>query len=192
MAHDPKRYLTPEERVVLGVRRHFAVLIPEALLAVGAIVAALLVGTLTSPDEGSTFIDSVFGVIAVAAVVRLGWKVWLWWEDRVFVSDQRIFEVSGVLTRRVASMPLLRVTDLTYERSLYGRILGYGDLIVESAGQDQALKTIRRLPHPDDFYRTITSLVIGRLPSPVPDDETIFTGGPDDPDDTGPLPRITI
>jgi len=192
MAQDATRYLTPEERVILEVRRHYAVLIPESFLAIGVLAAALFIGTVTSPGDGGTFLDTLFGALSVLVVARLGWKIWQWWEDRVIVTDQRIFEVSGVITRRVASMPLTRVTDMTYQRSLFGRLLGYGDIIVESAGQEQSLKSIDRLPKPDDFYRTITSLVIAKMPSSVPDDGTIFSGGPDDPEDTGPLPRITI
>jgi len=192
MAHGPDRYLTTEERVILEVRRHYAVLFPESLLTIGVLAGALVLGTLVSPGNGSTGPDRLFGAIAIFVVLRLGWKVWQWWEDRVFVTDQRIFEVSGVLTRKVASMPLMRVTDMTYQRSLLGRMLGYGDIIVESAGHEQSLKSIERLPRPDDFYRTITSLVIAKMPSIAPDDETIFSGGPSDPDDTGPLPRISL
>jgi hypothetical protein len=192
MAHGPDRYLTPEERVILEVRKHYAALVPEAILTVAVLGAAVAIGTVMSPGDGNTFLDRLFGALSVLVVARLGWKAWEWWEDRVFVTDQRIFEVSGVLTRKVASMPLMRVTDMTYQRSLLGRMLGYGDIIVESAGQEQSLKSIRRLPRPDDFYRTITALVIAKMPSVVPDDETIFSGGPADPDDTGPLPRISI
>ncbi len=85
-------------------------------------------------------------------------------------------------------MPLTRVTDMTYRRSIAGRLLGYGDLIVESAGQDQALSRIERIPHPDHFYRTITSLVTAGLPSMMPDDGA----GPADEEDTGPLPQVVV
>ena len=114
----------------------------------------------------------------------------------IVVTDQRIFEVSGVLTRKVASMPLTRVTDMTYRRSLLGRLLGYGDLIVESAGQDQALSHIDHLPDPDGFYRTITSLVTAGIPSLLPEDEDQELWLPydrsSDEDDTGPLPRVIV
>ena len=192
MAHSPTRYLTPEERIILEVRRHYAVLIPESFLTVAVLAGSLALGTVLSPGDGSTGLDKLFGALSVLIVLRLGWKVWQWWEDRVFVTDQRIFEVSGVLTRKVASMPLMRVTDMTYQRSLLGRLLGYGGIIVESAGHEQSLKSIEGLPRPDDFYRTLTSLVIAKMPAIAPDDETIFSGGPSDPDDTGPLPRISI
>ena len=148
------------------------------------------IGWITSPSSGSELIDRTLGVIALFFVARAGWRAWQWSVDRIVVTDQRIFEVSGVLTRKVASMPLTRVTDMTYRRSLLGRILGYGDLIVESAGQDQALSRIERLPHPDDFYRTITSLITAGIPSLLPEgeDHLILPGD----EDTGPLPRVIV
>ena len=103
--------------------------------------------------------------------------------------EDGIFEVSGLLSRKVASMPLTRVTDMTYRRSLLGRLLGYGDLIVESAGQDQALTTINFLPNPDEFYRTVTALVGGVMARPDP--ETVHEASWDD-EDTGPLPRVIV
>ena len=164
------------------------VLARPLLAAIAAIFVAATLGWFTSPSSGSDKVDLVAGLIALFFAGRLGWKTWHWYSDRFVVTDQRIFEVSGVLTRKVASMPLTRVTDMTYRRSLLGRMLGYGDLIVESAGQDQALSRIEKLPRPDDFYRTITSLVTAGLPSMLPDDEEAEPSE----EDTGPLPRIIV
>lgn len=186
------RYLSADEQVVFEVRRHLVVLLRPAVVALVAVFLAGTIGWFTSPSEGSDRVDLVAGLIALFFAARFGWKTWHWYSDRFVVTDQRIFEVSGVLTRRVASMPLTRVTDMTYRRSLLGRILGYGDLIVESAGQDQALSRIEKLPRPDDFYRTITSLVTAGLPSMLPDDEDEqHLWSPED-EDTGPLPRIIV
>jgi membrane protein YdbS with pleckstrin-like domain len=160
------------------------------MLALCAVLAAGAIGWFTSPSEGSDRIDLVLGIAALIVAARFGWRVWQWHSDRIVVTDQRIFEVSGILTRRVASMPLTRVTDMTYQRSLLGRILGYGDLIIESAGQDQALSRIEHLPRPDDFYRTITSLVTAGIPSLLPEGED-RVWLPED-EDTGPLPRVIV
>lgn len=195
------RYLAADERVVLEVRRHMSVLLGPFLTTVLAIGFAGAIGWFTSPSEGSDLIDLILGVIALAVAARFGWRTWQWRVDVIVVTDQRIFEVSGVLTRKVASMPLTRVTDMTYRRSLLGRVLGYGDLIVESAGQDQALSHIDHLPDPDGFYRTITSLVTAGIPSLLPEQEDRQLWIPDDPssedrfpedDDTGPLPRVIV
>ena len=183
------RYLGEGEEAVLEVRHHPLKLGRPALVAVGVLVAASFIGAVTSWEDGSDFVDTVAGLIAIAFVIRLLWKVLMWWCDRIVVTDQRIVEVSGVLTRKVASMPLEKVTDMTYRRTIGGRIFGYGDLLVESAGQKQAMDEIVYLPRPDEFYRTVTSLAGSQVaPARVLVDAT---GGPDD-DDTGPLPRIVL
>ncbi|MDQ3986905.1 MAG: PH domain-containing protein [Actinomycetota bacterium] len=184
------RYVAESEAAVIEVRRHPIVLVRPFLAAIGAVVGALVIGSLVSWDDGGDFIDTMVGLTAIFFVLRVFWKILLWWEDRLVVTDQRIIEVSGVFTRKVASIPIEKVTDMTYRRSIWGRMLGYGDLILETAGQTQALDEIRFIPQPDHFYRTVTSLgTTQAAPSRVLLDEP--AGGPDD-DDTGPLPRIIL
>jgi hypothetical protein len=152
---DNDRYLARNEETVLIVRRHVAVLGPPATWAVAALVAALLF----SPISGTSWLSNILWLVALVALARFGWAVLLWVNDKIVVTDKRVFELSGILTRNVASMPLRAMTDLTYQRTLSGRMLGYGTFIVESAGQDQALSRIEFLPEPDKVYRVITGLV---------------------------------
>jgi hypothetical protein len=56
-------------------------------------------------------------------------------------------------------MPLTRVTDMSFRRSALGRLLGYGEFIIESAGQEQALRTINFLPYPEQLYLEVCGLV---------------------------------
>ena len=58
-------------------------------------------------------------------------------------------------------MPLTKVTDMTYERSILGRLLGYGTFVLESAGQDQALSRIDHVPNSDENYRKIIAEIFG-------------------------------
>ena len=182
------KYLTTDERPVLRVRRHYTVLAGPFAAAVGGIAAAALLGYLTGPDSGADVIDTVAGLAAAFLALRFCYRAWEWWDNRLVVTDQRVVEISGVVTRRVASMPLAKVTDMTYRRSLLGRLLGYGDLILESAGQRQALSSIDHIPHPDDFYRTVTALLAAQSGAPPPP----ARARDDDEDDTGPLPRVIV
>jgi hypothetical protein len=58
----------------------------------------------------------------------------LWWIERIVITDKRVMLAQGFFVHKIAMMPLTKVTDLTFERSIRGRLLGYGTLIVESAG----------------------------------------------------------
>jgi hypothetical protein len=55
----------------------------------------------------------------------------------------------------------MKVTDMSYSRPPVGRVLGYGEIVLESAGQDQALRRITFLPNPDDLYLEICELLFG-------------------------------
>ncbi len=56
-------------------------------------------------------------------------------------------------------MPLAKVTDMTFQRSFLGRLLGYGKFVRESAGQDQALSTVDHIPYPEQFYLEVCALI---------------------------------
>lgn len=182
-----ERYLAFDERIVCRIRRHPAVLARPFAEALGAIVLASFLGTLLSPSDGSDIIDTILGLVAIFFMGRFAWRGWEWNFARIVVTDRRLFEVSGLLSRRVASLPLTKATDMTYHRSVVGRLLGYGDLRVESAGQKQAVEKVAFLPNPDDFYRTVTSLMMAKSPTHR---EDVAARAEDE--DTGPLPRVIV
>jgi uncharacterized membrane protein YdbT with pleckstrin-like domain len=160
-------YAAPGETVVLRVRRHIAVLLRSFLITLGVIIGASALGSILSPQSGASAIDTVAGVVVIGFVIWMLWQILEWWVARIVVTDRRIFEVSGIITKTVASLPLWKVTDMTYHRSIWGRLFGYGAMALETAGQDQALGRINYLPQPLAFYKTVTGRAAGKLPFPM-------------------------
>jgi hypothetical protein len=66
---------------------------------------------------------------------------------------------TGILTHKVNMMPLAKVTDMSFQRSAMGRLLGYGEFILESAGQDQALSNVEYIPYPEQLYLEVCGLI---------------------------------
>ncbi len=157
---DPvSRYVVPSEEIEVNRRLHWSIIIGPFFIALGALfVAGYLTGQLGT--RGGT-VNEVIWLAALGFVGRLIWRVAQWNGDRFIVTGRRIMLVTGVFQRRVAMMPLQRVTDMTYHRSVPGRIFGWGTFVIESAGQDQALRTIDRLPSPDELYQTVCLLMFG-------------------------------
>ena len=98
-------------------------------------------------------------LLFVCVLAWLALKIWLWLEDYFVVTSQRLLLTTGLLTRTVNMMPLGKVTDMSFKRTAWGRILGYGEFVVESAGQDQALRNIRNLPYPEQLYLEVCGLI---------------------------------
>jgi Bacterial PH domain len=181
------RYLALDERKICEVRRHVALLLGIGLQTLAVFLAAGALGMLSSPRRGDDIVDTILGLIALVFFVRFAWAIVQWWVTRIIVTDRRIVEVSGVLSRRVASMPLPQVTDTTYHRSILGRLLGYGDLVVESPGRHPGLSHIGYVPRPDDFYRIVMSLM-NASSGDAPDDVIVSHGD----EDTGEIPQVVL
>jgi hypothetical protein len=69
--------------------------------------------------------------------------------DCFVITNMRVFRVKGVLARSLATMPLGRILDITVEKPLHGRLLGFGHFTFESAAQAQGLREIRYVARPD-------------------------------------------
>jgi membrane protein YdbS with pleckstrin-like domain len=153
-----ERFLLPSERRLIAVRRHWARLLEPAGTAVVALVLLLWL------DQVLPLVPYVRQVLLAGWVVllaRLTWHLLEWREDWFVVTDRRLLLRSGLITRQVAMMPLIKVTDMSYARPPLGRLLGYGQIVIESAGHDQALRRITHLPHPDGLYLEICELLFG-------------------------------
>ena len=160
-----ERYLLPTERRVIAVRRHWARLAGPALSALGGLVVLMWLDQVL--PLGLPLARDLLLAAWVLLLARLTWRVLEWREDWFVVTDRRLLMRSGLVTRRVAMMPLIKVTDMSYSRPPAGRLLGYGEIVIESAGHDQALRRIRHLPDPDVLYLEICELLFGPR-APVP------------------------
>jgi membrane protein YdbS with pleckstrin-like domain len=156
---DPDEYLLPTENRVIRVRRHWAILLWDAFEASALLAVAVMISYIL-PHE-LWLVQNILWYFALFVVLRFAWNLVEWWVERIVVTDKRILMTTGVFTTRVLMMPITKVTDLTYKRTLNGRMLGYGTMIVESAGQIQALNRIEYLPKPEQVFDAISELVFG-------------------------------
>lgn len=156
---DPDEYLLPSERRVIRVRRHWAFVLWDAFEAAALLAVAVMISYLLPP--GNWLFQNILWYAALLVLLRFAYVIVDWWVERIVVTDKRFMLTTGVFVTRVAMMPITKVTDLTYERSALGRMLGYGTLIVESAGQIQALNRVEFLPKPELVYDAISELVFG-------------------------------
>ena len=146
------RYLLPHERSCITVRKHPAELAGPLILVSGGLVAA---GELTRRSVRPKIVWGAYLPVLLYFLQRVA----AWRATYFTVTDNRMILVSGFVVRKVAMMPLTRVTDMSFRRSALGRLLGYGEFIIESAGQKQALHTINFLPYPEQLYLEICGLV---------------------------------
>jgi hypothetical protein len=158
-------YLLPSERQVITVHYHPAVLVGPVGLAIAGLVAAVVSSSISAfSSDALLIIWLAWGLLLLYAIGKI-----LGWIGSYFaLTSQRLVVVKGLLTRDVISMPNVKVTSTRFRRPFMGRVLGYGQFIIE-ADRTQPVWTINFMPYPEQLYLEITGL---GLPGsgPGPDD----------------------
>jgi hypothetical protein len=144
---DPQigRHLLRDEGEVIvdEVRKHWVVYVVPALIA---LVGVFFLGLSLVASVQVAWLPLVVGL---ALLLFAGWRALAQNVDRFVITNMRVFRVKGVLARSLATMPLLRILDITVVKPMTGRVFGYGHFTFESAAQDQGLRDIRFVGDPD-------------------------------------------
>ena len=131
---------------------------PILEVVIGLAIAGWLTGAVANGNDTAIL---VIWLIWALVVLRLVWKVIDWSLNYFVITSRRLLKTQGFLNRKVDMMPLTKVTDMSFKRSPRGQLLGYGEFVVESAGQDQALRHIDYLPYPEQLYLEVCGLIFG-------------------------------
>ena len=173
--------LLPGERLVTAVRAHWGKLAEPVATTLLALAAAVWVDS--NVTKATQALGTIFWWLFFGLLLRLIWCLLDWSHNWFVATDKRLLLRYGLISHKVAMMPLLKVTDMSYVRSIPGQFLGYGKFVLESAGQDQALREVKWVPNPDQTYRDICAEIFHIVPPPGDEDFEEIDG--EFPDDTG-------
>ena len=141
MGFDPK-LLNNNEEVLLDLRPHWWFIVPQVALVLLWVIVTAIAAALGAPNI-------VLYILGAAIVISLGLLAWRWvnWANVNFVvtTDRLIFR-TGVIAKNGIEIPLERINTVLYSTSIFERMVGSGDLTVESAGEggQQNFDNVRR------------------------------------------------
>jgi uncharacterized membrane protein YdbT with pleckstrin-like domain len=148
------RYLTPAEKIVFRTRLHWVrILRPWLLFFIVLLFTGLLGSKLTGRQDN---VNGILFLVVLGFLFFALWRTYEWYREWFIGTDRRLMLTLGVITRKIAMIPLGKVTDMRYDRPPIGQILGYGSFVLESAGQEQAFREVNYVPNPDVLYRRIS------------------------------------
>lgn len=133
----PKSLLADHERLVFDLRPHWIALVPSVLWTIAAIAVGIVSGTYVFNDDGK-YQGWELGIVAVIFIA------WYWlavlpalrWRFTMFVlTSDRLITREGIIAKHSREIPLERINDVSFSQSVFERMLGAGDLMVESAGE---------------------------------------------------------
>jgi membrane protein YdbS with pleckstrin-like domain len=168
----PTRLLLEGESVHVDLRPHWWYFVGP--VAAGFPVVALGYGVLQLEGDVGQLAAWAYLALVLAWALWLGARLARWATTHFVVTSDRIVYRTGVLSKHGRDIPLERVNDITSNQTLFERMIGAGDLLIESAGE-RGQQTFSDIPHPDhvqhEIYRQMEgnaarALSAGVRPSP--------------------------
>ncbi len=149
----PEKLLTDDEVVIRDFHPHWRVLITAfawVVLALGIVIATF---TFTDGTDGT--LRMVVTLVAIVGALALAVPAIV---NRQFLhyilTSERLITRGGILSKSGVEIPLEQINNVLFEQKVWERMLGYGDVIIESAGEGG--RTIfQDIPDPQGFQSEV-------------------------------------
>jgi uncharacterized membrane protein YdbT with pleckstrin-like domain len=143
----PRKFLNDGEDIVLDLHPHWWYFVKPVSTLVLLLVG---VGFAYNID----YLPLVLLGLAAINLVWLGWRYLTWVTNNFVLTTDRLIDRQGVLAKHVREIPLERINDLSINQSFFERIIGAGDVMVESAGE-RGQEPFADLPKPQSVQNAI-------------------------------------
>jgi uncharacterized membrane protein YdbT with pleckstrin-like domain len=146
--------LGKSENILLIARQHWLVLfteiISEVLLSLAVLVLFILLAAFLGPL-------ALLGlVILIAPALSLSRDVLIWSNRKYIITNRRVIQLSGLISKNVADSSLEKVNDVILSQSFFGRLFGYGDIEILTASE-LGVNKIQRIGNPILYKTTMVN-----------------------------------
>jgi uncharacterized membrane protein YdbT with pleckstrin-like domain len=138
----PQDYLHPNEELILDLKPHWFRLVPSS----AALAAALVIGVIVWANIDNQLVSILVGLAILAALGWFGTSYARWTATHFVVTSDRLIHREGLVSRSGVEIPLDRINTVFTSQSLFERMIGAGDLTIESASTEgrQEFHDVRR------------------------------------------------
>ena len=145
----PQRNLNRDETIALDMHPHWWFFAKQTAATV--VVVALSLLAIPRDNDWATY---PLVVLLVVVGLWLGVRYLKWVTTNFVITSQRVIFREGIIAKKGIEIPLERVNNVNFNQGIVERILGAGDLLIESGGEDgkQRFTDIR---HPEAVQNLI-------------------------------------
>jgi uncharacterized membrane protein YdbT with pleckstrin-like domain len=151
----PQKLLNEGEEVIVDVVPHWSTLAKPVGAVIVAAIATIFLAFVTN------WLGYAGAVITAVALVWFGVRYLRRATTNFVVTTDRLVYRSGIIAKHGKEIPLERVNDISYRQSVFERIIGTGDLSIESAGA-RSRETFSDIPRPsrvqNEIYRQMEAV----------------------------------
>jgi uncharacterized membrane protein YdbT with pleckstrin-like domain len=149
----PRRLLSDNEELILDLRPHWITIVVPSLITV---LVVIVWGYLLGKTNGA-----LSWILTAAALVLLLWFVARgfidWATSHFVVTSDRLIHREGLVSKHSMEIPLEAINDVRFNQRILERVVGAGDLVIESAGT-RGQEVFSNIRNPEFVQKTIYEL----------------------------------
>lgn len=148
---------------MLRRRSHAKALVRPALVLV-IVAFGVGAGSALVPRDARPLGQFAIAVVGLLLVVWGSIRPFLRWLTTTYtITTRRLITRSGVVRKVGTDVPLTRITNVSYERSLTDRVLGCGTLVLQTTAEGGTL-VLRDVSEVEHAHLVLSELIFGPAP----------------------------
>ncbi len=147
----PRRLLTSDEELILDLRPHWIALVGPVAATVVLVAAVIYALAKIDSNVPKLIIAAVAVVLFVAYPLR---RFIQWVTSHFVVTNERLIHRQGLIAKNSMEVPLDRINDVRFHQNVFERMIGAGDLIIESAGT-RGQEVFSNVRHPENVQKVV-------------------------------------
>jgi uncharacterized membrane protein YdbT with pleckstrin-like domain len=144
-----RTWLNPGEEIVVDVRPHWTFLGRPLVAAVIVLAGAIAAVAEAAPG----IVDAILAALVILSLLWLMARYARWATTAMILTNERLVQRRGVLSRRVRELPLTQIGEVECRRRVRDRMLGCGDVMVTSVSQGR--EVFEHLPRPSGIVKEL-------------------------------------
>jgi uncharacterized membrane protein YdbT with pleckstrin-like domain len=152
-----EKVLQPGETIRFSSRVHWIVYLRGIVFIVLGIVVGVLLRRFVPNSTGGYSIPALIA-IGVGLFFGILSLIGAWWQrfiTEVVVTNRRIIYKRGFLKRQTFEMNMEKVESVRVDQSIFGRMLGYGTVVIRGTGS--SFEPLPLIDHPLEFRNYVTA-----------------------------------
>jgi uncharacterized membrane protein YdbT with pleckstrin-like domain len=146
----PSRNLHADESLVLDLRPHWWTFTPS----LAALLASVAAGVFVLAGTDSDALRLVVAALVTGCLVWFVTRYAQWATTELVLTTDRLTYRSGVIAKSTIEIPIDRINTIFSKQAIWERLIGVGDLMVESASTTGAQK-FDNMKRPSDIQNEI-------------------------------------
>ena len=131
----PRELLSDDEEIVVDMHPHWWMLVPLSVLLAVVVIGGLAVLFAAGSGILWLIVRVIVAVVVIGTLAVFAARYAKWSTTEFVVTTERVISRKGVLAKNGIEIPLDRINTVFFEQKPFERLLGSGDLGIESAGE---------------------------------------------------------